>query len=238
MLNHLIFLLFSFFLYKYVYELLPGVSAKLPFANAVWSMAMYFGIFWLGLRNIEKIFRTDIQSGNIEIYLLRPMNYIQQKVLTQIGLGLFPFVTAMLLSAGVNYFLIGIPVVGMSFAPWLLALVIILVLSQILTACLYVLCGLSGFWLEDSAPVYLVVSKLIMVFGGSWVPVAFFPQWLRLIAEFSPFGASVGISYAMYPDFADRFAVIVMSTVFWIIVSAALMYVVAKRAERNLTVNG
>src|SRR5258708_6772004 len=85
MMNHLVFLLFSLYLYKYVYELLPSLQSKLPFANAVWSMAVYFMVFWLGVRNIEKIFREDIRSGNIEIYLLRPIGYIWQKVLIIIG---------------------------------------------------------------------------------------------------------------------------------------------------------
>jgi len=39
MLNHLVFLLFSLYLYRYVYKLSPNLQGKLPFPNAVWSMA-------------------------------------------------------------------------------------------------------------------------------------------------------------------------------------------------------
>ena len=47
MVNHIIFLLFSLYLYKYVYELVPSMQSKLPFPNAVWSMSVYFIIFGL-----------------------------------------------------------------------------------------------------------------------------------------------------------------------------------------------
>ena len=205
MMNHLIFLLFSLYLYKYVYELLPSLQSKLPFPNAVWSMGVYFMVFWLGIRNIEKNFRADIISGNIEMYLLRPVGYIWQKVLIVIGQGLIAFLSATFLSIVVSYFIVGLPAVNAPLLPWLLGVLLILVLSQILTCLIYVLCGLTGFWLENSEPVYFLVSKLIMIFGGAWVPVAFFPKALQIFAEFSPFGGSMAVSFAMYPNFLQHF---------------------------------
>ena len=238
MLNHTIFLLFSLYLYKYVYELSPSLHAKLPFENAVWSMSIYFVFFWLGTRAIHKTFRDDIRSGNIEMFLLRPMGYIKQKVLTQLGQGLFSFVSALVLSVGVDYLIIGFPHIDTPVALWLPAVILIFILSQMLTFILMILCGLSGFWLQDSEPIYFVVSKFIMILGGAWVPVAFFPVVLQRIAEFSPFGASMSVSFAMYPDFAARFWPLCINLIFWTAVCGWFMYVVARRAFRNLSVNG
>ncbi len=122
--------------------------------------------------------------------------------------------------------------------PYILGVVVILVLSQILTILIYVLCGLSGFWLDNSQPVYFAVSKFIMICGGAWVPVAFFPKVLQLIAEFSPFGASMAISFAMYPNFVTHFPVIVLNITFWIIICLILVNVISKRAFKKLSVNG
>lgn len=238
MINHTIFLLVTLYLYKYVYELLPSVNSKLPFSNAIWSMSMYFVVFWLGLRNIEKIFRQDILSGNIEIYLLRPISYVWQKVFVQIGQGLIPFILALLLSVTVDYLFVGLPEMSMPILLWIVSLAIIFILSQILTALIFVLCGLSGFWLQNSEPVYFVVSKFMMVFGGAWVPVAFFPKALQIIAEFSPFGASMAISYAMYPNFAERFSILLLNIFFWICVCTLLVGIVSNRATRKLSING
>ena len=238
MINHTIFLLFSLYLYQYVYELLPSLHSRLPFTNAIWSMSMYFVVFWLGLRNIERIFRQDILSGNIEIYLLRPINYVWQKVFVQIGQGLIPFFSALILSVLVDIFLVGLPQMSMSIPVWTMSLIAVFILSQILTALIFVLCGLSGFWLHNSEPIYFVVSKFIMIFGGAWVPVAFFPKALQLIAEFSPFGASMGLSYAMYPDFGARFGVLMLDMGVWIVICAVLVHIVSKQAIRKLSVNG
>jgi ABC-2 type transport system permease protein len=238
MLNHVIFLLFSLYLYKHVYELLPSMQLRLPFPNAIWSMSMYFIIFWLGLRELERDFRQDIVSGNIEVYLLRPLGYVYQKVLMRIGQGLVPFASALILSVVLDYCLVGLPFVAMPLPLWILSLFIIFILSQILTCILFVLCGLSGFWLENSEPMYFIVSKFIMIFGGAWVPVAFFPHVLQVIAEFSPFGASVGLSYAMYPDFATHFVTLVLTTLAWIIICGGIALIVSQRAMRKLSVNG
>lgn len=228
----------TIFIYRYVYELLPNVQSRLPFSNAVWSMSMYFAVFWLGLRNIERIFRQDIISGNIELYLLRPMNYIWQKVFLQLGRGLIPFVLALILSVSINASILGTPAVHIPISLWIIGLAIIFVLSQILTCLIFVLCGLAGFWLQNSEPIYFVVSKLIMIFGGAWVPVAFFPHVLQRIAEFSPFGAAMEIAYAMYPNFAERFWIMVLNTVVWIIICTLLVLVISNRAVRKLSVNG
>lgn len=238
MINHAVFLLFSLFLYQYVYELLPGLQSKLPFPNTVWSMSMYFIVFWLGIRNLQKNFKEDIRSGNIEIYLLRPIGYIWQKVLIQIGQGFVAFCLALILSVGIDYLLVGFPEVHTPVFLWIVGVCVIFILSQILTCLLMILCGLSGFWLQDSEPVYFIVSKLIMIFGGAWVPVAFFPETLQLIAEYSPFGAAMAVSFTVYPNFMERFGPMVLNIVFWICISGLLVYFISKRAFRNLSVNG
>ncbi len=238
MINHTVFLLFSVFLYKYVYELLPQLHDRLPYPNAIWSMSVYFIAFWLGLRNLERAFRNDIQSGNIEMYLLRPFSYIRQKIYMQIGEGLVPFISALVLSVAVSWLFVGLPDVGMPAGQWIVFVALIFVLSRILECIMFVLCGLTGFWLQDSQPVFMVVSKLMMIFGGAWVPVAFFPEVLQKIAEYSPFGATLAISYAMYPNFGTHVYVIILNVLFWIVAMGALMYVVSKHAMRKLSVNG
>ncbi len=238
MMNHLIFLLFSLYLYKYVYELSPALQSKLPYENAIWSMSVYFMVFWLSIRNIERRFREDIVSGNIEMYMLRPVGYIWQKVFVVVGQGLVPFMLATVLSVGVSYLVVGLPSVDVSFTFWIFGTIVILILSQVLTCFLFVFAGLCGFWMENSEPVHFLISKLIMIFGGAWVPVAFFPELLQLFAKFSPFGGAMAVSFAMYPDFSARFPILVLNSVFWILISWLLVRVVSERAFKKMAVNG
>ncbi|MDQ3075953.1 MAG: ABC-2 family transporter protein [bacterium] len=238
MVNHVVFLLFSLYLYRHVYEILPHVGAKLPFSNAIWSMSIYFVMFWLALNRIERTFRDDIKSGNIEMYLLRPLDYIWQKVFIQIGLGLFPFLFALVLSVTIDYFLVGLPNMDMPILLWILATIIIFITSQTLMCLMFVLCGLSGFWIDNSEPVFFIVSKFIMVLGGAWVPVAFFPKALQLFAEYSPFGAAMAVTYTMYPNFGEHFFVLLLNILFWTALCGGAVLTVSKRALKKLAVNG
>lgn len=238
MINHAIFMVFAFFLYRNVYLLAPGVSLKIPLQNAIWSMAMYYVIFWLGLRNLQKYFRNDVKTGNVEIYLLRPIGYIGQKILIQLGEGLLPFLFALVTSILVPYMLVGWPLINTGPLLFIVEVVIILILSQVLTAIIYIVTGLTAFWLEDSEPVYFLVSKLIMIFGNAWVPVAFFPEVLQTFAKYSPFGASMAFSFAMYTDFDQTFLFWCGVNIFWIIVLGVIMILMSRSAQRKLAVNG
>jgi ABC-2 type transport system permease protein len=238
MINHLVFLLFSLYLYKYVYTLLPGLKDKLPFENAVWSMSIYFMVFWLGIRTVERKFRDDMLSGNIEMYILRPLGYIWQKVFVVLGQGLLPFFFASFFSIVVNYLMVGWPNVDMPFGLWLLAVLIIFILSQILNALICILAALSGFWLHSSESVYFLTGKLVMIFGGAWVPIAFFPKGLQLFAQYSPFGASMAVSFTVYPNFNELFPFLFLSTFFWSLVCMILVYFISRRAFKNLAING
>ena len=72
-----------------------------------------------------------------------------------------------------------------------------------------------------------------MLFGNAWVPVAFFPAGLRYFAEHSPFGASMAVSYAMYPDFMQRFPFWVGINILWIILLSLLMVIMTRQAYKN-----
>lgn len=238
MMNHIIFMLFSIYLYTYIYSLLPSLNARLPFPNAIWSMAVYFMVFWLSVRNVERRIREDIVSGNIEMYLLRPIGYISQKVFVILGQGFVSFVSATILSVLVSYFMVGLPEINFSYTFWIFGIITTLIMSQIVTFLLFILCGLAGFWTENSEPFHFITSKLIMVFGGAWVPIAFFPKALQLFAQYSPFGGAMSLTYSMYPDFQERFPFLVASGVFWIIICLILVKVFSKRAFTKLAING
>lgn len=238
MVNHTAFLVFVFLFYQYIYSITPALSERIPLANALWSMSMYYVVFWLSLRRIEAAMRKEIQSGVVEVYLLRPMSYVYQKILTEIGNGIVPCIFATVISVGMTYILAGIPDVGMSVGWWIVSTVLLFLVSQIMVALIYVLCGLAAFWMTDSEPVFFIVSKLTMILGGAWVPVAFFPHWMQLVAQYSPFGGTVAIAFAMYPNYGTQVWYLFGNCVFWILVLGLFVQIVSRRALKRLAVNG
>jgi ABC-2 type transport system permease protein len=238
MLNHVIFLLFNFFLYKNLYNLKPELAQKMPLSNAIWSMAMYFVIFWLGTRRLSRLFKEDIESGNVEMYLLRPMDYIKQKVLQITGQNVYPFFLAIITSCVLSYILVGLPIVNGSGINFVLQLIGIFIFSQILMYLLYIFCGLTAFWLNDNVPIENLFGKFIMILGGAWVPVAFFPEIIQKIAYYSPFGVSASLSLAMYPDSVSNFTRNIVVIIFWSIIFLCINYFMNKKALKKLSVNG
>ena len=238
LLNHIIFLLLNFFLYKNLYSLKPELAQKIPLSNAIWSISMYFVLFWMGTRRLSRLFKDDIQSGNVEIYLLRPMGYIKQKVLQTIGQHIYPFLMAVITSVVISYITVGLPVIQGSGFVFVLRIVALFVFSQVLLYSIYVFCGLTAFWLHNNMPIEQVIGKLIMVLGGAWVPIALFPEVIQKIAYFSPFGASAAVSFAMYPDSGVNFVRNVLVIIFWSLVFMVINYGMNKMALKKLSVNG
>lgn len=238
MVNHAVFLVFVFLFYRYIYKITPALQERIPLANALWSMAVYYIVFWLSLRRIEQNMRKEILSGVVEVYLLRPMSYVYQKILAEIGNGIVPCIFATVLSVGMTYFLVGLPDVGMSVGWWVVTTILLFLVSQVMVALTYTLCGLAAFWMTDSEPVSFIVSKLTMILGGAWVPVAFFPHWMQLVAQYSPFGGTVAIAFAMYPNYGTQVWYLFGNCVFWILVLGFLVHIVSRRALKRLAVNG
>ena len=79
--------------------------------------------FWLALRNIQRKFREDVASGNVETYLLRPIDYVKQKLLIQIGEGLWPFFFAIISAIVVCYLLVGWPIINVNPVLYILSFI-------------------------------------------------------------------------------------------------------------------
>jgi ABC-2 type transport system permease protein len=54
--------------------------------------------------------------------------------------------------------------------------------------------GLTAFWLRRVLPVLLIVQKLAFLLGGLFAPISLYPDWLRIPAALSPFGAHLAFA--------------------------------------------
>jgi ABC-2 type transport system permease protein len=81
----------------------------------------------------------------------------------------------------------------------LYALVLGVLAGGVLLLC-NALIGLLAFWLEDVSPLYWLWQKAMFVLGGMFVPLALYPEWLRLVALWSPFSALISGPGSMVVD--------------------------------------
>ena len=165
----------------------PGTLASLL---PVGGLAVYIGVTeWivLSMPSIHLRLEDDIRSGAVEANLLRPASYPLVRVCETCG-GLLVRLGALGLAGLVGLVVSGRT--GPSPMIWL-CLVILGVLGGLVGVLTYALVGMCAFWVRRTTPIYLCVQKLSFLLGGLLAPVTLYPDWLRHVAEYSPFAAQL-----------------------------------------------
>ncbi|MCW2792763.1 MAG: transporter permease, partial [Nocardioides sp.] len=160
------------------------------------SMSAYIWISQGMLGSVNLHGRTDIadriKDGSIVVDFLRPLDVQAASITSEVGQALFA-----LLPRGLPSVVIGALVVGMDLpsSPLGYALGLVsLLLAVVVSSTTVYLVAAAGFWLVETRGLqvlYMVVSGFL---AGLFVPIDLFPDWLRILAEITPFP-----SMMMYP---------------------------------------
>lgn len=224
-------------LYSYVFNLKGGEINGATFAMVAWSMFFYFTFSILGLSRISRAIMQDVTSGNIEVLLSKPISYLYYRVWWQIGLGIYPFVITTVLGAIVIIFTVGVPET-MTVPLFIPTLILTFIGAIIVSLFVYAIVGLLSFWIEDIQPVYWIVDKAVMILGGSYLPIALFPDFMYKIALYSPFGASVFVTHTVYESWATVWYKLIGIQMAWILVLGLVIGLMFSKAVKNVSVNG
>lgn len=224
-------------LYWYVFEINNGVINGMTFIVVAWSMFFYFSFSNFNLRRISRLIMADVQSGSVEVFLCKPISYLSYKIWWTFGLGFYNFIFIGFLGFIILVLAIGVPI-SMTIGLFIPTLILELILATILTFIIYSIVGLLAFWIEDVNPVFWINDKLIMILGGSYLPVALFPDYLYKIAIYSPFGASMFISHIVYDSWKVDWLKLMGIQVFWIITLGIFLIWLFKKARGKVFVNG
>jgi ABC-2 type transport system permease protein len=108
-----------------------------------------------------------------------------------------------------------------------------------LIAGLYLWIGLLAFALEDVAPVFWVVQKLLFVFGGLMLPLDVYPAGLQTVAAWTPFPAMLAGPAAIVLEHGRMDGVgLAARLIAWSAVIAVAVQWTFTRASATSTVNG
>jgi len=224
-------------LYWYVFKLNNGAINGTTFLFVSWSIFLYFSLSLLRLRDITRLIMQDIQTGNIEILLSKPISYLSYRVWWQIGSTLYSFVIISILATVALFLIVGFPptMLAILFVP---TLFITFILSIILSLLIYIIIGLLSFWIEDVIPVLWMVDKSIMILGGSYLPIAFFPDLMKKIALYSPLGASQFVTHTVGIEWQTTWYKLLTIQSLWILILGFVIYLMFKKAVKKVSING
>ena len=179
-----------------------------------------------------------IHEGEIGIDLLRPVPFLGQLLAQQAGatVGQLPFV------------IVGIPfavVLGSLTLPaspaaagWYL---VSLALAYLIAMLMGLLMGLVAFWTVQTVGVAVIYNFAAQFLGGALIPLYFFPDALRAVAELLPFQAQVFIPISIYTGVISNPSAVLGALaiqLLWVVILATVAGMVWQRARRVVTVYG
>jgi ABC-2 type transport system permease protein len=228
--------LIVFLLYAYIFKLSNGSINGVDYKTTMWSMFIYFCIMILNLRRLDNQIMTEVKSGNVEMFMNKPTNYLFISFYKVIGRGLFSFLFISILGSIIMALSIGVP--NLNLVIFIPTFIITLLLGQILGLMTYAVIGLLAFFIEDIRPIHWVVDKFIMILGGSYLPISMFPPFMKIIAFVSPFGAINFASSTVYETWNNEFIFRILIQIAWIIIFYLLLNYVYSKSKEKAMING
>ena len=238
---NLIYLALVYFLWKSIYA-----SAG---ADTVNGMTFYDTMIYLilatALFNFLEMFvvwdmSRAIQSGEIIMHLLKPMRYRLYTFWSYSGshhtsfiLTFLPtFVVVMILTKG------AIPI------GWnLLYFVISVVLALLINFNIEMLVAPVCLYTESTWGINIVKETIVLLLSGASIPLAFFPEKLKMIVEYLPFRAvyDIPLTILLLKNGTDTFAGVLPKLglqLLWCVILTVAGNLFWNHAVKKITVNG
>jgi len=223
-------LIIYYFLWKSIFTY-TGASVIRGFAFndmvQYYVLSMIVGFFtW---SQVDGWIENDIVNGWMFRGMLLPIGLTPWYLSFEMGINVYNIVVQM-----IPIFLIGIVFFGLPIAPAVpfLAFIMSIVFAFLIYFGLAYLLGLGAFWMKRIQGLRKVRRMLVAFLGGSFIPLAFFPQWLQSVSHFLPFEYVKSVPILIY---LQRVPVIesLLAQLAWVIALYVIIHFVAKMAVRR-----
>ena len=178
---------------------------------------------------------ASIKSGDVVADLSKPFSYQGYWIGRDLGRAAYHALTRLLptLLFGALFYDLALPAAA---GTWL-AFALSVALAVVVSFGWRFLLNLSAFWMVDARGIHTIAIVLVNFFSGLLVPLAFFPERLRMVAELLPFRAFVMVPIEVLlgqRGLANALAI----QLSWSILLAALGQGVLALAVRKVVVHG
>ena len=192
---------------------------------------------WVLFPLIADYIQDRVREGKIALDLTRPVPFLGQLLAHQVGgtASLLPFV---LLAVPLAFALGGfVPPASVSAG---LLYLLSLVLAYLVSVLIGMVIGLVSFWTLQIGWVVAIYVYVSQFFTGALVPPAFFPPWLRQVADLLPFRAQAFIPLSIYMGQvpAREIPAAIGVQLVWVIVLCGMARLMWRRAMRRVVVHG
>lgn len=182
---------------------------------------------------------SEIQSGELTSYLVKPVHYIIFCFSKVLGKKSRNFILGFLTIAVLNIFFKDLRITNISFLQ-ILFVIISIIFAFIIYFLTFMILACCSFWFYDISSWYYTVTLVIQLFAGTVVPITLFPSTLKTIVSFLPFRYLV--------DFPAHILLDLMSTTdalkgiiiqfFWIIILCIIVNYIWYKGLNKYEANG
>ena len=229
-----------FFIWQAVFAGIPAGERVNGFSLE--EMVTYISIGWIArslyFSDIDEEIGEMVRTGQISMYLLRPVHFHLMMLSQALGGSLFRliFFTSPIALVILTVFPVSLPA---SFASGALFLCSTL-FSFLIFAEINFLVGLLAFSFKNIDGVMRAKYFLIQLFSGLLLPISFFPDWLEPILSWLPLKS---ISYVPLQFYLGKIEGTAIATTFlelvaWILVLYVLGQLLWRREVQRLTIQG
>lgn len=181
----------------------------------------------------------SVYSGDVGAEMVRPINLLAQHCAHEMGKAMFLLASYVMPTIVFGLILFDVFTLPSSFIDFLL-FIISTVFASIICLLINAIFGYSAFWLYNNWYVIWVEGALLAFFGGTLLPIWFYPEIFDTITKFLPF------RYACYEpinfylgniqgmDIVVSFAV----QITWIVILVLLERFVWYKAQRKIVIQG
>lgn len=234
-------LIFRIWMYSQLFIAGYNALGKSSIGNLTIVMTVWTIMFTQCFRSATRprVFETindEVKSGGIAYTLIKPLSFILFHYCGFMGRMLPGMMTNLLVGVLLAYFFIGLLPITLS---GILAGMLLLFFGYTLDFLINLIIGLAAFWYENNEPFDKIYQHTQYIFGGVIVPVALFPDTLKIIAEYLPFSHLYYSASRILVGFdANLFITFLLIQISWILFCGLLALVLYKRGIRHVALQG
>ncbi|MGI8587502.1 MAG: ABC transporter permease [Chloroflexia bacterium] len=204
-------------------------------SQMVWYFAFAEAIILSAPRLAGQI-DLDVKSGDLAYKLNKPYSYIGYLAADYTGERLVRFVLNLGIAVLLCLLMVG-PIVFDGVG--LLATGLLVAGAWAIDFLAVCVIGLLSFWIEDTYAFNLIYSRLLLLLGGTMLPLSVFPDWARSIAQALPFGYIVyGPAHSFVQFDGGFFGDMLLRQAVTVVVMGALAGLVFRAGSRRVNING
>ncbi|WP_182914189.1 ABC-2 family transporter protein [Paenibacillus sp. 1011MAR3C5] len=179
-----------------------------------------------------------LKSGNITSDLLKPLSYPLLLFFDQLGNVLFQVIFTMIPTLIISWLLFGLSFPTNTYTN--IAFAVSVLLALLISFLVGYIIALVSFWFLTTFALDWMISALITVFSGSFLPLWFFSDGWRFVADLLPFQYLGFVPAAIYMEKIDQsdMAWILGKGIFWVFILWMIGQFLWLKAVKRLVIQG